>query len=138
MDLQLTAATWGCRAMRNSRWEVILAAGFMLAFHTVFGLLNRMDASHATGHFAGIAVLLALFPLMKWRLARMLQIWALAWLLGDLVFRNVFGPAIPIRSDAGTWRGVLGLAYATLLLIIVRFDRASRRVPPQRISIDSA
>ena len=76
--------------------------------------------------------MLGLLPLMKWRLPRSLQLAALAWLFGDVVFRNMFGPAAAIRTDAGAWRGVLALAYAAILMMIALYDRAIRRVQLQR------
>jgi hypothetical protein len=48
-------------------------------------------------------------------------------LFADLVFRNVFGPAAPVRSEAGAWRVVLTVAYVLVLVLIARLDSMGSR-----------
>ena len=118
--------------MRSSKWQIIASTALVVAIFALLDALSRSDPSRVASHLAGIGVMLGLLPFMKWRLPRILQLAALAWLFGDVVFRNMFGPAAPIRTDAGAWRGVLALAYAAILMMIALYDRVIRRVQLQR------
>ena len=124
--------------MRSSKWEFVASVGFVVVIFALLDALNRSDPSRVTSHLVGIGVVLVVLPFMKWRLARFFQLSALAWLFGDIVFRNMFGPAAPIHTDAGAWRGVLAVAYAAILVMIVLYDRAVRRMPPRSASTGSA
>ncbi len=118
--------------MRLSKWQFLGSVCVVVGITLLLDFFKTKDPSRVTSHLVGIAIVLGLLPFMKWPYARFFQIWALAWLFGDVVFRNMFGPALPIRTDAGAWRGVLALAYAVILAMIARYDRAIRRVQLQR------
>ena len=124
--------------MRSSKWEYIASVGFVVVIFAVLDALNRSDPSLVTSHLVGIGVVLGMLPFMKRRLARFFQLSALAWLFGDIAFRNLFGPAAPIRTEAGAWRGVLALAYGAILMMIALYDRAMSRAETQRLTRDPA
>lgn len=124
--------------MRLSKWHLLGSVCVVVGVTLLLDFFKAKDPSRVTSHLIGIVMVLGLLPFMKWPYARFFQIWALAWLFGDVAFRNFFAPAAPIGTDAGAWRGVLALAYAAILTMIALYDRAIRQSQLQRVGSDPA
>ena len=123
--------------MRVSKWEVLAGAGFAAGSYALLNFLAHSDPSRVTSHLVGTAVVLALMPFMKRRLVPVFQIGTLAWLFGDIAFRNLFGHADPSPFDAGAWTPVLALAYAGIM-IFVCFHLQAARARLQQVQGDPA
>ena len=109
------------RKSKSGRW---LYGGALISVLSLFEFLKNWDSSRVTLHLAGTGIVLGIVPFMRWQRARTLQVFALCWLLMDLVGRNMFGPALPVRADAGAWRAVLAMAYAIIITLVIFYDHA--------------
>ena len=112
--------------MRVSKTVFVGFVGLLVGFRALLDYLRRIDPSRVNMHLVGSAVVIVLLPFMKQRFVRYFQVFTLCWLFGDIVFQRIFETSITTHTDVGSWRGVLAVAYAIILVMLAKYDRLFR------------